>query len=117
MDLASAEPHPPRDQPQGYMASLRGNPRLWRAAVIWTVAVGGLGAWMIQRELTAHRLDQLDSAQLRLNSLHETLNVSFQQYAALPLALSRQTDVVRFLHEVKVPGSEGNAVICAVFSL
>ncbi len=107
MDLVSAEPHPSRDQPPGYMASLRGNPRLWRAAVIWTVAVGGLGAWMIQRELTAHRLDQLGSAQLRLNSLHETLNVSLQQYAALPLALSRQTDVVRFLNEVKVPGSEG----------
>ncbi|WP_052162413.1 response regulator [Aquabacterium sp. NJ1] len=107
MDLASAEPHPSRDQPTGYLASLRGNPRLWRAAVIWTVVVGGLGAWMIQRELTEHRLDQLDAAQLRLNSLHETLNVSFQQYAALPLALSRQTDVVRFLNEVKVPGSEG----------
>ncbi|MBI3380579.1 MAG: response regulator [Aquabacterium sp.] len=107
MGPASTEPHPPRDQPQGYLASLRANPRLWRAAVVWTVVIGGLGAWMIQRELTEHRLDQLESAQLRLNSLHETLNVSFQQYAALPLALSRQTDVVRFLHEVKVPGSEG----------
>lgn len=107
MGPASTEPHPPRDQPPGYMASLRGNPRLWRAALIWTVVVGGLGAWLIQRELTEHRLDQLDSAQLRLNSLQESLNVSLQQYAALPLALSRQTDVVRFLQDVKAPGSEG----------
>ncbi len=107
MGAMSAEPPSPREQPPGYMASLQGNPRLWRLAIAWTVVVLGAGAWMVNQQLDAHRLDQLKAAQLRLDSLHETLNVTFQQYAALPLALSRQSDLQRFLQDVRAPGSEG----------
>ena len=107
MDATSAGTHSPREQPQGYMASLHANPRLWRAALLWTVLVCGLGVWTVNHEITRHRLALLDGAQFRLDSLHNSLSVTFQQHAALPLALSRQTDLQHFLLDVKVPGSEG----------
>ncbi|TAK88522.1 MAG: response regulator [Aquabacterium sp.] len=107
MDAGPAELHSPSDQPTGYLASLQANRSLWRAALVWTIVVASAGTWLVQRGITEHRLDQLEAAQLRLDSLHETLTVSFQQYAALPLALSRQADLQRFLQDVHASGSEG----------
>jgi PAS domain S-box-containing protein len=95
-----------RAQPTGYLASLQAHPPLWKTALLWTLAVVALGTWLTQREITSHRLEQLKDAQQRLDSLHESLNITFQQYAALPLALSRQAGMQHFLEDVRVPGSE-----------
>jgi two-component system sensor histidine kinase/response regulator len=80
--------------------------RLWWTATIWTVLVVGCGTWLIDGEIEQHRLELLDTAQQRLDSLHGSLDLSFQQLSAMPKALGRQNTITRFLQETHIAGSE-----------
>jgi two-component system sensor histidine kinase/response regulator len=76
------------------------------AAGVWTLAVVLAAAWLIDHGIANQRRAQLDAARYRLDSLHDSLEVSFRQLAALPRALSRQSTIPQFLEATQVAGSE-----------
>ncbi|MBP7484867.1 MAG: response regulator, partial [Aquabacterium sp.] len=66
-------------------------------------------AWLISEQLDRHRYEQIQSGQYRLNSLHESLGVTFQQLSALPKALGRQNAVTQFLSTMQIEWSSAMA--------
>ncbi len=76
--------------------------RLTRYTVAWTLLVAAAAAWLIHEQLDRHRHEQIQSGQHRLNSLHESLAVTFQQLSALPRALGRQNNVSTFLARLHI---------------
>ena len=58
--------------------------RLTRYTVIWTIIVIAASVAIIQDRVEAHRHEQIQAGQHRLDSLHESLGVTFQQLTALP---------------------------------
>jgi len=80
--------------------------RPWVAAALWTLAVVVGTSWVASKSLENHRRDKLDAARNRLDSLHNSLEVSFRELAALPRALGRQSAIQQFLQTTHVEGSE-----------
>ena len=78
---------------------------LTRYTIIWTLLVVVAAVFIIQDRMEAHRHEQIQAGQHRLDSLHESLDVTFQQLTALPRALSRQSDVSEFLSHMVVESS------------
>ena len=79
--------------------------RLWWIAGAWTLAVGVGTALLIQHDLRSQRQQALDAAGHRLDSLRDTLAVTFQQWSALPRALGREDGLRRFLKSTDLPQS------------
>lgn len=79
--------------------------RLWWIAGAWTLAVGVGTALLIQHDLRGQRQQALDTAGHRLDSLRNTLAVTFQQWSALPRALGREDGMRRFLKSMDLPQS------------
>ena len=79
--------------------------RLWWIAGAWTLAIGMGTALLIQHHLRDQRQQALDTAGHRLNSLRDTLAVTFQQWSALPRALGREDGMRRFLKSMDLPQS------------
>ena len=79
--------------------------RLTRYTVIWTIIVIAASVAIIQDRVEAHRHEQIQAGQHRLDSLHESLGVTFQQLTALPRALGRQSHVVDFLSHIQIDSS------------
>ncbi|TBO28370.1 response regulator [Aquabacterium lacunae] len=79
--------------------------RLWLAATLWTVVVVvGTGvAYRVDQQHARHQA--LEVGGHRLDSLRDSLNVTFQQLSALPRALGREESIRHFLKEVPVPDS------------
>ena len=76
-----------------------------RQTVIWTLLVVVVGTVVIRFELDHQRDQQLQAAQYRLNSLHDSLAVTFQQLGALPRALGRQNSITGFLAQMQIEWS------------
>ncbi|HET8871265.1 MAG TPA: response regulator [Aquabacterium sp.] len=79
--------------------------RLTGYAIAWTAVVLITSVWLIQDRLDRHRFDQVQAAQYRLNSLNESLNVTFQQLGALSKALGRQHAILDFLSHIHIEWS------------
>jgi two-component system sensor histidine kinase/response regulator len=79
---------------------------LWWSAGLWLLAIVMGGMALTHHLLNQHRQAQLDMAQFRLASLQESLDATFNQMAALPRALSRQSAIIGFLQHTQVDGSE-----------
>ena len=79
--------------------------RIWLAAALWTLAVAAVTAWGIAEQLKDRQREQFDLARQRLDTLHETLDLSFRQLTSLPQALARHPLVVEHLrqHRPAVP--------------
>jgi C4-dicarboxylate-specific signal transduction histidine kinase len=60
---------------------------------------------LISAQLDHHRYEQIQSGQHRLNSLQESLGVTFQQLSALPKALGRQNAINQFLSTMQIEWS------------
>ncbi|MBU0916826.1 MAG: response regulator [Gammaproteobacteria bacterium] len=73
--------------------------RIWLSAALWAVAVAAITAWAIGQQLQDHRREQLDLARQRLDSQHETLDLSFGQLGSLPQALARHPLVIEHLRQ------------------
>ena len=71
--------------------------KVWQTAAAWTLLVAAATAWWTVQELDAQRVNTLEAANRRLDTLQGALDLSFKQLAALPGALSRQTGVTEFL--------------------
>ena len=80
--------------------------RLWQTAVIWSAVVAAGTAWVAVQQVERHRAELMEGAALRLDSLHDAVQISFQQLGSLPRAISRQVPVVRFMQEL--PPSTGS---------
>ncbi len=109
MDAPSAEPRPHAIEPSQAGDALtqmrqRQTQRLWLMALGWTVVVCGVGAWLIDRAVTEQRLDRVSQAEQRLDTLHNNLDVTFEQFSALPKALSRQSAVIGYMKEHSAAG-------------
>ncbi len=79
--------------------------RLIRAVIVWTAMVVLGAGWTINTQIENHRAELLKHGQTRLDSLADTVNVSFQQLEALPRALARQASISEFLQKQQVEGS------------
>ncbi|MBI5925149.1 MAG: response regulator [Aquabacterium sp.] len=106
MDDGSTEPHSPREQAQGYMASLRTNPGLWKAALLWTALVAASGSWRIHQDIETHRQDQLATFEAQLAALRESVKSTFHLLSVLPAAFSNQKELKALLREAALPDSQ-----------
>ncbi|MCH8181382.1 MAG: response regulator [Proteobacteria bacterium] len=98
MSLASPGASPLEPDTATANSSLRHTLRkLWQTAAVWTVAVACVTVWWAHRDISHHRQEALQAAEVRLDSLHGAIDLSFQQLGALPVALSRQNALVQFL--------------------
>ncbi len=79
--------------------------RLWWAAGAWTVIVSVGVALATHHELQQYRTQSLEAAGHRLDSLRDSLSVTFQQLSALPRALGREPSLKQYLRHVQVPDS------------
>lgn len=79
--------------------------RIWVTAALWTLTVAAVTAWGIAEQLEDRRREQFDLARQRLDTLHETLDLSFRQLTSLPQALARHPLVDEHLrqHRPTVP--------------
>ena len=80
--------------------TLRG---IWVVAVLWAVAVAAVTTWAITEQLDDLRHEQLGLARQRLDSLRETLDLSFRQLTTLPQALGRHPLVIEHLRQHRPP--------------
>ncbi|MFN4266931.1 MAG: hypothetical protein ACK4F8_14420, partial [Aquabacterium sp.] len=60
---------------------------------------------MTRHQIETHRHVQLEEAQLRLNSVHDSLEQNFRQLSALSRALGRQNTVTQFLGSMRIEWS------------
>ncbi|RZI81262.1 MAG: PAS domain S-box protein [Rubrivivax sp.] len=70
----------------------------WSLAALWTLSVAMGATWLIHEKIDAHRAELQQNSQHRLNSLSDSLQVTFQQLDALPRALGRLGAIHAFLH-------------------
>ena len=79
--------------------------RMWWAALAWTLVVVIATVMVIRYEQENHRQQALDTAGHRLDSISESLTVTFQQLSALPRALGREESMRDFARNTSVPDS------------
>jgi hypothetical protein len=77
----------------------------WLATGAWTAAVLLGALWLGEERLREYREQSLATATLRLNAIKDTLAITFQQLASLPLSLAHRTSVGRFLVTRPTPTS------------
>ncbi len=79
---------------------------LWLGAGLWLVAIALGGAVLRSHLINQHRQAQLDMAEFRLAALQGSLGATFNQMAAMPRAIARQSTVIGLLQRTQVAGSE-----------
>ncbi|HMC14104.1 MAG TPA: PAS domain-containing protein, partial [Albitalea sp.] len=72
-------------------------------AALWTLLVAALAVWLTHDRLHEHRVQTLATATVRVNSIKDTLELTFRQLAALPTNVARQPAVRDFLASAHAP--------------
>jgi len=76
-------------------------------AALWTLLVAAVAWWLINDRVREHRVQTLATTSVRVNSVKDTLSLTFRQLAALPINLARQPAVQEFLAHVQAPELAG----------
>ena len=74
-----------------------GRRTLWIVAITWSLVCFAFATWWLQDRLRDHRDQASFTAGVRLNGVKDSLSISLNQLAALPLDLAHRTAVPAFL--------------------